>query len=58
MIEDVRDKCQDNNVNILSEVCDVQWHKITFQDINYEPLTKIQFQKKIWNSVMAKKKVN
>ena len=58
MIEDVHNKCKEENVDILCEVCDGQWNKITFQDIKYEPLTKIQFQKKIWNSVMAEEKSN
>ena len=45
MIEDVQNKCKEEKVDILCEVCDGQWNKITFQDINYEPLTKFHSKK-------------
>lgn len=56
LIEDVRNKCKDEGIDILTEVSDGQWFKIISQDINGQPLTRLQYQKKIWNDVMKMKK--
>ena len=42
-------------IDILTEVSDGQWFKMVSQDINGNPLTRIQYQKCIWNDVMKKK---
>ena len=56
LIEDVRNKCKDEGINILTGVSDGQWFKIVSQDINGNPLTRLQYQKCIWNDVMKMKK--
>ena len=35
MIEDVRNKCKENNINILCDVSDGQWYKIVTKDIDH-----------------------
>ena len=46
LIEDVQNKCKEEGIDILTEVSDGQWFKIVSQDINGNPLTRIQYQKK------------
>ena len=57
MIEDVWDKCKEKNIDILCEVSDGQWIRNINHDIQGEPLSKLQFQKKIWKETMDMKKV-
>ena len=45
LIEDVQNKCKEEGIDILTEVSDGQWFKIVSQDINGNPLTRIQYQK-------------
>ena len=45
MIKDVRNKCKEKNINILTEVSDGQWNKIITSDIDVNPLTKMPLQK-------------
>ena len=56
LIEEVRDKCAKNNIDIICEVSDGQWIKNINQDIDGNPLTKLQYQKKIWYDVLSMKK--
>ena len=56
LIEEVRDKCAENNIHIICEVSDGQWIKNFNQDIDGNPLTKLQYQKKIWYDVLSMKK--
>ena len=58
MIEDVHDKCKENNTDILCEVSDGQWIKNINHAIERKPLTRLQFQKKIWNNVLSMRKKN
>ena len=48
LIEKVRNSCKENNIKILCKCCDGQWSKIVFNDKEGQPLTRMQFQKKIW----------
>ena len=41
MIEDVCDKCKENNTDILCKVSDGQWIKNINQDIEGKPLTRL-----------------
>ena len=47
LIEDVHNKCKDEEINILTEVSNGQWFRIISRDINGNPLTRLQYQKKI-----------
>ena len=56
LIEKVRNACKENNVKILCKCCDGQWSKIVFNDKEGQPLTRMQFQKKIWYESLNMKK--
>ena len=56
LIEKVLDECKERNVSILCECCDGQWWKNVFCDIDGNPLTRMQYQKQVWNEVLQIKK--
>ena len=56
MIEKVRDKCKEENVNILTEVTDGQFRKIVCRMIDNKPLTWLGWQTDLWNESMKRNK--
>ena len=56
MIDEVRDKCKEENVDILTEVADGQFRKIVCRTIDNIPLTWLGWQKDLWNESMKRNK--
>ena len=65
MIDKVRDECKAKDIKILCECCDGQWwwyndinyiNQYKSNDINGNPLTHMQYQKRKWNEVLTMKK--
>ena len=56
MIEEVRDKCKEENVDMLTEVTDGQFRKIVCRTIDNKPLTWLGWQKDLWNERMKRNK--
>ena len=54
IIEEVHDVCKENNLKILTEVSDGQFHKCACRTIDGKPLTWLTWQKDLW-SVLVKK---
>ena len=40
--------CLEHGINIVANATDGQWSKLTVQSSNGEPLTKLQYQKDVW----------
>ena len=58
MIEEVRDKCKEENVDILTEVASGQFRKIVCRTIDNKPLTWLGWQKDLWKESMKRNKEN
>ena len=56
MIEEVRDKCKEENVDILTKVADGQFRKIVYRMIDNKPLTWLGWKKDLWNESMKRNK--
>ena len=56
IIEEVRDKCKEENVDILTEVTDGQFRKIVCRMIDNKPLTWLGWQNDLWNESMKRNK--
>ena len=48
MIDQVHDRCLEHGINIVAYATDGQWSKLTVCSLNGEPLTKLQYQKDVW----------
>ena len=48
MIEKVRDKCKEEDVNILTEVADGKFPKIVCRTLHDKPLAWLGWQKDLW----------
>ena len=56
MIEEVHDVCKENNLKILTEVSDGQFHKCGCRTIDGKPLTWLTWQKDLWSESLLKSK--
>ena len=56
MIEEVHDVCKENNLKILTEVSDGQFHKCACRTIDGKPLTWLTWQKDLWSESLSKSK--
>ena len=48
MIDQVHDRFLEHSINMVANATDGQWSKLTVQSSNHEPLTKLQYQKDVW----------
>ena len=49
MIDQVHDRCMEHGIRIVANAMDGQWSKLTTRSSEGEPLTRLQYQKDIWN---------
>ena len=49
MISEVRKACCENGIKVVCDVMDGQWAKVVVRSKDGKPLTKIQYNKDIWN---------
>ena len=56
MIEEVCDVCKENNLKILTEVSDGQFHKCACRTIDGKPLTWLTWQQDLWSESLSKSK--
>ena len=56
IIEEVHDVCKENNLKILTEVSDGQFHKCACRTIDGKPLTWLTWQKDLWSESLSKSK--
>lgn len=56
LVEKVRDKLKENEVNVLCENYDGQFHSVIVRSIDGDPLTLIQVQKVVWSTVALRSK--
>ena len=58
MIEEVLDKCKEQDVNILTEVADRHFRRMVCRAIDGKPLTWLGWQKDLWNESIKRSKEN
>ena len=49
MIDQVHDWCMEHGIKIIANAADCQWSKLTTRSTDDEPLTRLQYQKDVWN---------
>lgn len=48
LIDDVRNRCLEENIGVICEVYDGAWYNIIVRSANMKPLTQLQFMKDTW----------